>query len=362
MKNQYVGDIGDYGKYGLLRFLAGRGIRIGVNWYLTKNDGSSDGRFTAYLERPDDRSCDPELFDNLKLIAFRNDKTVQMIRDTGLIPGARYYSDLVETGYKEPQAREWSRRLWFNNSFLMLADADLLFADPDNGITYQKEAKNSDSEKYVIPAELVEYYNRGKDVVFYCHKGRRKQADWEKTKTEMRRYLRDAQILVLTFHRGTQRSYIFLIHPDNYRKYDRLLSEFEQTAWGQMFSREPVAGNVDSGCESMRLNERKSGRYKVITLCGSTRFKDAFMEAQKRLTLEGNIVISVGLFGHSGDEEVWTEGTKEMLDDMHKQKIDMADEIYVINVGGYIGSSTRSEIEYAKAKGLPIRYLEETTE
>ena len=136
MKNQYVGDIGDYGKYGLLRFLAGRGIRIGVNWYLTKNDGSSDGRFTAYLERPDDRSCDPELFDNLKLIAFRNDKTVQMIRDTGLIPGARYYSDLVETGYKEPQAREWSRRLWFNNSFLMLADADLLFADPDNGITY----------------------------------------------------------------------------------------------------------------------------------------------------------------------------------------------------------------------------------
>jgi hypothetical protein len=100
------------------------------------------------------------------------------------------------------------------------------------------------------------------------------------------------------------------------------------------------------------------GKYKVITLCGSTRFKDAFMEAQKRLTLERNIVISVGLFGHSGDEEVWTEGTKEMLDDMHKRKIDMADEIYVINVGGYIGSSTRSEIAYATAKGIPVRYLE----
>ena len=68
------------------------------------------------------------------------------------------------------------------------------------------------------------------------------------------------------------------------------------------------------------------GKYKVITLCGSTRFKDEFLEAQKRLTLEGNIVISVGLFGHSGDNEVWTEGTKEMLDDMHLRKIDMADE------------------------------------
>ena len=107
-------------------------------------------------------------------------------------------------------------------------------------------------------------------------------------------------------------------------------------------------------------------KCKVITLCGSTHFKDEFMEVQKRLTLEGNIVISVGLFGHSGDNEVWEnmdEGTltktKEMLDDMHKRKIDMADEIFVINVGGYIGSSTRSEIDYAQATGKPVRYLEE---
>lgn len=100
------------------------------------------------------------------------------------------------------------------------------------------------------------------------------------------------------------------------------------------------------------------GKYKVITLCGSTRFKDEFLEVQKRLTLEGNIVISVGLFGHSGDEEVWKPGTKEMLDDMHKRKIDMADEIYVINKGGYIGESTRSEIEYAKATGKTVCYME----
>lgn len=107
------------------------------------------------------------------------------------------------------------------------------------------------------------------------------------------------------------------------------------------------------------------GKYPVVTLCGSTRFKEQFMEAQKRLTLEGNIVISVGLFGHSGDQEVWEnmdEGTltkiKEMLDDMHKRKIDMADEIFVINVNGYIGDSTCSEIEYAKAHGKKVRYLE----
>ena len=108
------------------------------------------------------------------------------------------------------------------------------------------------------------------------------------------------------------------------------------------------------------------GKYKVITLCGSTRFKEQFIEVQKELTLKGNIVISVGLFGHSGDSEVWEdmdEGTltktKEMLDDMHKRKIDMADEIFVINVNGYIGDSTKSEIEYAKKTGKIVKYLED---
>lgn len=101
------------------------------------------------------------------------------------------------------------------------------------------------------------------------------------------------------------------------------------------------------------------GKYKVITLCGSTKFKEEYLNAQKLLTLEGNIVISVGLFGHSGDNEVWSEGTKAMLDDMHKRKIDMADEIFVINVGGYIGESTRSEIEYAKSTGKRVKFLEQ---
>ena len=100
------------------------------------------------------------------------------------------------------------------------------------------------------------------------------------------------------------------------------------------------------------------GRYKVVTLCGSTKFKEQFIEAQKRLTLEGYIVISVGLFGHSGDAEVWTEGNKAMLDDMNLRKIDMADEIFVVNVGGYISQSTRREIDYATSKGMTIRYLE----
>ena len=98
--------------------------------------------------------------------------------------------------------------------------------------------------------------------------------------------------------------------------------------------------------------------YKIVTLCGSTRFKEQFLDAQQQLTLEGNIVISVGLFGHSGDADVWKPGVKEMLDDMHLRKIDLADEIFVINVGGYIGESTKREIAYAERTGKTIKYLE----
>jgi hypothetical protein len=99
------------------------------------------------------------------------------------------------------------------------------------------------------------------------------------------------------------------------------------------------------GCAMMR----------VITLCGSTKFKTEFETVQKELTLQGNIVISVGCFGHS-DDDPRIEKHKDMLDRMHKEKIDMADEIFVVDVGGYIGRSTRSEIEYAENKGIPIRY------
>lgn len=100
------------------------------------------------------------------------------------------------------------------------------------------------------------------------------------------------------------------------------------------------------------------GKYKVITLCGSTRFKDDFIREQKRLTLAGCIVISVGLFGHSGDNEVLDSGVKTMLDDMHKRKIDLADEIFVINKNGYIGYSTASEIAYAIKTGKKVNYME----
>ena len=96
-------------------------------------------------------------------------------------------------------------------------------------------------------------------------------------------------------------------------------------------------------------------QYKIITLCGSSKFKEDFLREQKKLTLEGNIVLSVAFF--DGDI-ILSEEQKEMIGDMHKRKIDLSDEIFVINKDGYIGSNTKSEIDYAIKTNKIIKYLE----
>lgn len=105
-------------------------------------------------------------------------------------------------------------------------------------------------------------------------------------------------------------------------------------------------------------------RPKIVCLCGSTRFGDAFRKAQIEKTLNGEIVLTIGcnmksdteLFGHLPDSKLIE--IKTMLDELHKRKIDLCDYIYVLNVGGYIGDSTRSEINYAIAHNKPVVYLE----
>lgn len=119
------------------------------------------------------------------------------------------------------------------------------------------------------------------------------------------------------------------------------------------------------GCQRERRPTEACGDPafpRIVCLCGSTRFRDEIHQANARLTLDGQIVISLGVFGHLDmPDEDWTTGgtdRKRMLDDLHKRKIDLADEVFVVNVGGYVGESTRGEIAYARSHGKPVRWLE----
>lgn len=151
-----------------------------------------------------------------------------------------------------------------------------------------------------------------------------------------------------------------------------LTSEDADTLWSE-YSNTMAAGWLCLPESDMELQKiitkqiQKNPKYapKIITLCGSTKFEKEFMDTQRYLTVQGYIVLSVGLFGHSRDSSYWEtldkqtqDELKMSLDILHKRKIDMADEIMVINKNGYIGESTRSEIEYAKEAGKVITYLE----
>lgn len=109
-----------------------------------------------------------------------------------------------------------------------------------------------------------------------------------------------------------------------------------------------------------------TNRPEVVTLCGSSRFPDAFALANMHLTMKGCIVIGLGCFGHAdyptgakfltsdGDEST---AEKQHLDTMHFRKIDISDAIFVVNPGGYVGSSTKREIAYARSQGKAVRWM-----
>ena len=240
MKNQYFGDIGDYGKYGLLRFLAEHEVTIAVNWYLTKNDQSNDGNIRGYLTKEKNRIYDPDLFDVLKRMCAQNKKDVCNFAALGLIPGAGYFDKIVEPVLSTMTVSEkrLARKQWHQEALAVCDGYDLVFLDPDNGMKAGAPTGKKDAMKFVYSSEAADYYERGQDVVYYCHKGRRTDVQWEKAKRIMQEQCSNAVLKGITFHRGTQRSYIFVIHPELERQYSDLLNDFLKTAWSGCFTDE----------------------------------------------------------------------------------------------------------------------------
>ena len=236
MKNQYVGDVGDFGKYSMLKAFSEAGIKIGVNWYLTENDGSNDGKFTNYLGNEGMRRRCHEVFDALKIIAFKPDKSVYDVQNSGIIPRAIYYDDLLKIEGTPPE-REYKRNTWFFKSMDELKEADLIFMDPDNGLLESNDASKLGAEKYVLPDEVEMYYNAGHNVVYYCHKGRRTYAAWQEYKSFMFDRIPTAKPAILTYHKGSQRSYVFLIHEKSFVKYRKIIESF-LSGWYRIFSEE----------------------------------------------------------------------------------------------------------------------------
>ncbi|HEY6290461.1 MAG TPA: hypothetical protein VI455_02735 [Terriglobia bacterium] len=155
MKNQYVGDINDYRKYGLLRILARR-LTIGVCWMLTKDDGRPDGLKIKYLDAKERwRSHDSDLFEVLyKIVKKENCRHICEVENRGVIPSGLFYSELLVS---EKEAR----CAYFSSAFERLRSSDIIFFDPDNGVRYRLGW----SRRYLYGDELARAFRRGHSVL-----------------------------------------------------------------------------------------------------------------------------------------------------------------------------------------------------
>ncbi len=238
MKNQYVGDIGDYGKYSLLRAFSEAGIRVGINWYLTDDDGSNDGKFRNYLNKEEFRKYDPFVFDKLKQINESGNRTVEAVMNSEILPKADFYSKPLSIDVP-PKERKWKRIEWFDESLFAFWRSDLVFLDPDNGLMVKDDPSIKGAEKYVLPKEVLAYWNANHNVVYYCHRGRRTDEQWQDYMRVMRKTMPGTRIIVLTYHKGTQRSYVFLVRKMHFNKYRSILDKVLKD-WDGVFTDEGI--------------------------------------------------------------------------------------------------------------------------
>ena len=164
MQNQYVGDIGDFGKYGLLREIFGRpevpesgcGLRLGVAWYLSEDKQGSGGNLTDY---PNLRECDPYLYDGLKHLIESGNRTVAEVERSRILPN--------DTAYHKVLFSSNTRTKWFKDTLKETECADVVFVDPDNGVASENTPLGS--AQHVLPYELDRFFERGQSLVIYHH-------------------------------------------------------------------------------------------------------------------------------------------------------------------------------------------------
>jgi len=243
VKNQYVGDIGDYGKYALLRALSCQ-YSIGINWYLTPDDGKPDGRFTDYLLKDND-TLDKELFKMMKALLFPDGKTlnnenrkVSAIENGGFLPKTMFFNEVID--FSNVIDRETHRNSWVSRSQESLGTPDIVFLDPDNGLEVQSVSPTSiHGNKYVTYEEAKKYYNRAKvALIIYNHRDRSPDVKYNQRFTRFYKYKETKESFVyrLTFRKFSVRDYVFITKPEYFREVHDFILSFVCPVRAEYFS------------------------------------------------------------------------------------------------------------------------------
>ena len=254
MQNQYVCDIGDFGKYGLLNSLCisefdNFHLSLGVIWYLVPNENNNDGKHIKYLEQSSEnenfRNCDPQLYDGLANICHDKGRDISYIREGGILPISTIFCEeflnfegMPSNSPKARKLRIEHRRKWIQGAFDATVDCRIIFIDPDNGLEVRSVKRhNNRGPKYAFFDELTPYYERGQSLVIYQQR--------QHTPAERQFKLHFFQInehfkgcngaFALHYHRGTSR--IFFVIPS--KNHENILFErakhFMKGSWSKHF-------------------------------------------------------------------------------------------------------------------------------
>ena len=231
MQDRYVGDVGDFGKYGLLNEIckkSNEGVRLGINWFYVRRPTREekqrgDGKHISYLrdENIDSKKyavCFPDLYGKLKDIVDSGRRSIKEIENGLILPKETiFYSKPLPYSSVNPSEREEERKNWFKESLSQLKSADIIFLDPDNGIQTDKVRKTQiKAIKYVFKDEIKEYYELGKSLIIYNHRDRKPKSEYDRKITDSLGQISSRNsIEVLRFERVSVRDFIFLIQKDH---------------------------------------------------------------------------------------------------------------------------------------------------
>lgn len=248
MQNRYVGDIGDFGKYGLLRALTGPTppLRLGVVWYLFPDESNSgDGRLTGFLSKSDHNyqrfcTCDPTLYENLRHLVSRGQRDVASVQRMGILPADTLYYEcsLSYPRHMKRPERQTLRESWIKGALKTTESADLIFLDPDNGIAGKTSPWRKKGPKYVFMDDLERFYTRGQSLIVYHHLGRHKPANDQigSLSESIRHCLKLSRPPIpLRYRRGTSRVYFIIPQEKHCANLQGRIESFLQTPWNKHF-------------------------------------------------------------------------------------------------------------------------------
>ena len=254
MQDRYVGDVGDFGKYGLLRYLCGTvgpqaahsPLRLAVIWCLYPNqDHNSDGKYVGYLTEPTPgndtlRRCDPDLYEALRNIVVTGNRRVASVVEAEILPHDTIYYDRV-LHYPKGSSRSWrqdAHTQWINESISCTADADIVFIDPDNGIANGSLHFGLLAPKHTFLEDIRKYFERGQSLVIYHHLSRRAKAP-EQMKEMAKRLQTEIGLATapwaLWYHRGSARCYFIIVQDEHEQDLKRKAYHLLDSSWREHF-------------------------------------------------------------------------------------------------------------------------------